>query len=180
MVPAFRLGLGRLVSNPLTGYYLVLRTRGRRSGAGRSTPVGYAILDGRVYVMAGWGPKTSWFRNALADPGVYVRLADRGFPALAEPVVNPDERTAAIRQILRNSGLMAFTEGIDPWHASDAEIMRKAERKPVIRLSRASGNVESGAFDPGGRGWFATAGLAAGIILLMVSRSRRGARRCKD
>jgi hypothetical protein len=40
-VPALRAGLGRLVSNPLTGYLMILRTRGRKSGEMRDAPLGY-------------------------------------------------------------------------------------------------------------------------------------------
>src|SRR5450759_5763579 len=31
-VPALKMGLGRYISNPLTGYLMILRTRGRKSG----------------------------------------------------------------------------------------------------------------------------------------------------
>jgi deazaflavin-dependent oxidoreductase (nitroreductase family) len=172
MVPAYRLGLGRLISNPLTGYYLLLGTRGRRSGVLRSTPVAYAIRDGCVYVMAGWGPETSWYRNVLASPRVRLRLADRGLPGIAEEVIDPPERAAALREILRNSGVMAFSEGVDPWHASDAEILRNAERKPVVRIASVS-PVRAGAFDPGGKAWIVTAVCAAVFAGLVARRGHK-------
>lgn len=35
MVPLLRAGLGRLISSPFTGYFLLLRTTGRKSGLPR-------------------------------------------------------------------------------------------------------------------------------------------------
>jgi hypothetical protein len=42
-VPALKMGLGRYISNPLTGYLMILRTRGRKSGEMRDAPLGYTI-----------------------------------------------------------------------------------------------------------------------------------------
>ena len=55
MVPVFRLGLGPLMGNPFTGYIMVLKTTGRKTGKQRYTPVDYAIQDGKVYCLAGLG-----------------------------------------------------------------------------------------------------------------------------
>ena len=51
MVPIFRLGLGALVGNPLTGYIMVIQTVGRKSGRARYTPVNYALMDGKVHMF---------------------------------------------------------------------------------------------------------------------------------
>ena len=178
MVPAFRLGLGRLVSNPITGYYLVLETRGRRSGSVLSTPVGYAILDGRVYVMAGWGARTNWYLNALADDRVRLCLADGELAGVAREVEDPDERARALRQILKNSGLMAFTEGVNPWRAGDAAILGNGRAKPVMRISRRdSQTVRPGRFDPGGMGWLISAGIAAVVLRAVVPAALAARRR---
>ena len=63
MVPAFRLGLGFLVGTPFGGYIMVLRTVGRKTGKIRSTPVNYAILDGHIYCLSGFGAGAHWVRN---------------------------------------------------------------------------------------------------------------------
>ena len=53
---------------PDGGYALrVLRTRGRRSGAPRSTPVGVVGRDGGEYVVSPVGTR-DWVRNLRADP----------------------------------------------------------------------------------------------------------------
>ncbi len=41
MVPLFRLGLGPFFGNPLSGYIMVLKAIGRKSGKVRYTPVNY-------------------------------------------------------------------------------------------------------------------------------------------
>ena len=43
-VPTLKMGLGRYMSNPLTGYLMILRTRGRKSGEMRDAPLGYTIV----------------------------------------------------------------------------------------------------------------------------------------
>ena len=75
--PALERGFGPLFSNPLTGYLMVLRTRGRRTGLMRTAPLGYVVLDGAIYCCAGFGETTAWYRNVLADPSVEVVLPGR-------------------------------------------------------------------------------------------------------
>jgi hypothetical protein len=46
MVPMFRLGFGPFFGNPITGYIMVLKVIGRKTGKLRYAPVNYAIMDG--------------------------------------------------------------------------------------------------------------------------------------
>jgi deazaflavin-dependent oxidoreductase (nitroreductase family) len=46
----------------------------------------------RYRVTAGWGGKTDWYRNARANPNVFVQVGRRKFASLAEAV--PDEEVA--------------------------------------------------------------------------------------
>ena len=85
-VPALKMGLGRYMSNPATGYLMILRTRGRKSGEMRDAPLGYTIVGDHVYCIAGFGRPTHWFQNVLADPHVEVILPSRAFSGLAEEV----------------------------------------------------------------------------------------------
>ncbi|HZL15512.1 MAG TPA: nitroreductase/quinone reductase family protein, partial [Verrucomicrobiae bacterium] len=66
MVPFHRAGLAAWLGNPLTGWQLLLRTTGRRSGLRRPTPLGYLVADGAAWVLAGYGPSTLWYRNLVA------------------------------------------------------------------------------------------------------------------
>jgi hypothetical protein len=78
-VPALRMGLGPYISNPLTGYLMIQRTRGRKSGVMRDAPLGYTIAGDHVYCVAGFGRPAHWFQNLLADPHVEVILPSRSF-----------------------------------------------------------------------------------------------------
>jgi deazaflavin-dependent oxidoreductase (nitroreductase family) len=62
----WRMGLAR----PMGGRFCVLTTTGRASGKARHTLLEYVSHDGRAHVVAGWGPRSHWVRNLLADPRV--------------------------------------------------------------------------------------------------------------
>ncbi len=68
MVPMFRLGLGPLMVNPFGGYIMVLKTIGRKTGKVRYSPVNYAIMNGNVYCLVGFGHIADWYRNLRANP----------------------------------------------------------------------------------------------------------------
>lgn len=82
----WRLGLG-----PLLGQlFLILTTRGRKSGLARHTPVEYFEFNGRLHVMAAW-PKSDWYRNLMADPHVTVQTASGTQSALARRLASDAE-----------------------------------------------------------------------------------------
>lgn len=162
MVPAFRLGLGEFMGNPLTGYIMVVKTRGRKTGRTRYTPVNYAIIDGHIYCLAGWGRIAHWFRNLRATPRVEVLLPGRALEGTAEEVTDPQESARALRQVLKNGGFAGFLLGFNPWSAPEAVLHEKARGIPVIRI-RATG-VGTGAGDPGGWLWILVAAVVAWLI----------------
>jgi deazaflavin-dependent oxidoreductase (nitroreductase family) len=170
-VPALRAGLGRFVSNPLTGYLMILRTRGRRSGEMRDAPLGYAIFGEYVYCIAGFGAKTHWYRNVLADPHVEVNLPGRSFSGIAEDVVDADERRRVLAPLLRTMGPLSAMMGMgNPWRESDDEIARKCAGMPLVRI-RATG-IAAGSDDPGGWFWVVVAAVS-GWWLVRTLRGRR-------
>ena len=174
MVPVFRLGLGALISNPLTGYIMVLKTIGAKSGRVRYTPLNYAIRDGQVYCMAGWGQISHWYRNLRAHPGVGCILPGATLVGVAEEVTDSDEALRAIRQVLRNAGFVGFVAGLNPFAAPDQVLRQKTKDVVVIRV-RPTG-IAGGPADPGGWLWlvsWALHGVAARAILRR--RRRRGA-----
>lgn len=65
----WRLGLGRL----LIPHFLVLTTTGRKSGLPRHTMLEYSQVDGKIYIASGWGDRSQWYKNAMADPLVTVQ-----------------------------------------------------------------------------------------------------------
>ena len=74
MVPMFRLGFGPFFGNPLTGYIMVMKVIGRKTGKVRFTPVNYAIHKGNVYCISGGRKNSDWFHNLLANPEIELIL----------------------------------------------------------------------------------------------------------
>lgn len=170
-VPALRAGLGRYMSNPATGYLMILRTRGRKSGEMRDAPLGYTIVGEHVYCVAGFGRRTHWLQNVLADPHVEVILPSRAFSGVAEEVTDPDERSRVLPPLLRSMGVVAGMVGMgNPWRDVPEEIARKCEGMPLVRI-RATG-IAAGPEDPGGRFWVVP--IVASAVVAVVLLRRRG------
>ena len=175
-VPALKMGLGRYMSNPATGYLMILRTRGRKSGEMRDAPLGYTIVGEHVYCVAGFGRKTHWFQNILADAHVEVILPSRAFSGVAEEVTDAGERRRVLAPLLRSMGAIAGMMGMgNPWRDSPDEIARKCEGMPLVRV-RATG-IAAGPEDPGGRYWVVP--IAASAVIGLWWLRRRG-RKPKD
>jgi deazaflavin-dependent oxidoreductase (nitroreductase family) len=164
MVPLFRLGLGPFVGNPITGYMMVLRTIGRKTGKERYAPVNYAILNGDIYCMAGFGKDTHWYRNLQAQPNIEIIIPSGPLAGVAEDVTNSEEVTPAIRQILKNSGLVGFLAGFNPFTISDNELLDKTKDFPLVRIQPSG--IGSGAGDAGGWLWI----LCWLVIMWLVLR----------
>lgn len=169
MVPAFRLGLGPFMGNPFTGYIMVLKTVGRKTGKARYAPVNYAILNGHVYCLAGFGAASQWYRNLRTQPRIELILPGGALAGTTEEVTDPIETLHVMRQVLKNAGFAGFFLGVNPFTASDDVLRRKARGIPVVRIRPIGpGN---GAADPGGWLWVsATVCTLAvvGIIRLMM------------
>lgn len=179
--PMIKSGGGVLLSTPLAGSLLVLRTTGHASGLPREAPLGYALIDGRIVVMAGYGRGTHWFRNALADPAVQVTLPGAVLAGHAEEVTDPQERRRCVRALVRAQGLVgrsALGEALD---GDDATVDRIAVGLPVLAITPTA--VLPGPFDPGGLGTRVSlaaqvlAGAAAAATAVHVVRSRSCRRR---
>lgn len=174
-VLALKAGLGKYVSNPLTGYLMILRTRGRKSGEMRDAPLGYTVVGDAVYCMAGFGRKTHWFQNALADPKVEVILPGRSFSGVAEEVTDEDELRRVLPPLLRSMGVVAGAMGIgNAWQQDPEEMVRKCEGLPLVRV-RATG-IAAGPDDPGGWFWVVPVAIS-GWWLVRWMRGRGRARR---
>ena len=171
-VPALKMGLGRYMSNPLTGYLMILRTRGRKSGQMRDAPLGYTLIGDHVYCMAGFGRPTHWFQNVLADPHVEVILPSRTFSGVAEEVTDSEERRRVLAPLMRSMGVIVGMLGMgNPWRDDPAEIERKCEGMPLVRV-RATG-IAAGPEDPGGRYWVVPLAASALLGLWILRRSGR-------
>jgi deazaflavin-dependent oxidoreductase (nitroreductase family) len=173
-VPALKMGLGRYMSNPFTGYLMILRTRGRKSGEMRDAPLGYTIVGEYVYCVAGFGRQTHWVQNVLADPNVEVILPSRAFSGVAEEVTDEAERRRVLPPLLRSMGVIARMMGMgNPWRDAPEAIAAKCEGMPLIRV-RATG-IAAGPEDPGGRYWVVP--VVGGTLLTLWWLRARGRRK---
>ena len=83
---------------------LMLTTTGRRSGLPRTTGVSFLPLGDRFVVFSGWGVRSDWYRNLLANPEVTIRVGGKTMRATAVPVADPDRRRELMRQMRARSG----------------------------------------------------------------------------
>ena len=178
MVPFHRAGLAAWLGNALTGWQLLLTTTGRRSGLRRPTPLGYLVADGAVWVLAGYGPSTLWYRNLVANPEVEVLLPARlPFAANATDTLDPAVRARIIPHLVRSMALPGTAIGDLPWRASDERILELTAWVPLVRVAPADGSaLVAGPDDPGGLGWtWRTAAVT--LATAVACRALRGWRR---
>jgi deazaflavin-dependent oxidoreductase (nitroreductase family) len=84
VISEFRANHG-VVSQP-TFPVLLLTTTGARTGRPATVPLGFAVDNGRVFVMAskaGAATHPAWFHNLRAHPSVTVELGDQSYQARA-------------------------------------------------------------------------------------------------
>lgn len=165
MVPAFRVGLGPFIGNPFTGYIMVLKTVGRKTGKTRYAPMNYAIMDGQVYCHQGGHLKGVWYLNLKANPKVEVLLPSGTLAGFGEAVTDPDESLRAIRNILKSSGFGFYVYGFNPFTASDKVVREKTKDVSVVRITPVG--IGSGAADFGGGLWMLVFGFLAVVLVLI-------------
>jgi deazaflavin-dependent oxidoreductase (nitroreductase family) len=160
MVPLHRAGLGAWVSMPIGGYMVLLRIRGRKSGVVRETPLNYLIAEGSVWVLAGFGPKTEWYRNLQADPHVEAWLPGRRVTGIAVEELDPRVRARILPALIRSTPLPGAMIGVNPLTAPDEAIIKALDWVPLLRITPDGEWLEPGADDPGGSAWIWRQALA--------------------
>jgi deazaflavin-dependent oxidoreductase (nitroreductase family) len=85
----FRANDGK-VSGPFEGNeLLLLTTTGAKSGQPRLSPLSCRRIDGKLYIIAGYGGadvNPAWVYNLRADPRAHVELASESFEVAAREV----------------------------------------------------------------------------------------------
>jgi deazaflavin-dependent oxidoreductase (nitroreductase family) len=167
MVPMFRLGMGAFMGNPITGYMMVIKTIGRKTGKTRYTPVTYALKNGNAYCMVAFGKVSHWYHNLKADPNIEVILPSGPVAGVVEEVTDHNEAMEISRQIFKNSGFAVIFEGYIPFtKIADEKIEAVLKRAPILRI-RPTG-VGSGASDPSGWMWITIAALTLLVLFLLL------------
>ena len=111
----WRMGLGPLLSHEFLGgnKMLALTTWGRKSGQPRHTILSLVAIGDRVYVCSGWGEKSDWYKNILADPKVTVCLGNNAFSARARRVDELDEFRRITEEMFESGGDSHFEAWLD-------------------------------------------------------------------
>ena len=175
MLLLWQLGLGKLINfwPPVVGRTMVLTHTGRKSGLPRRTPLNYAIVDGVIYAVAGFGGVSDWYRNIQANPCVQIWLPDSWHEGRAEEVNDPQNRLKIIRAVLIASGFAANIAGLDPHTLRDAELDSKAKEYRILRVTPTAPRT-----GPGGPGELAWIWPLATFLLLPLALRKRSRRRC--
>ena len=103
---------------------MLLTTKGRQSGLPRTGGISFMPLDDRFVVFSGWGIRSDWYQNLLADPEY---PPDRAAP-------HPSDRGAS-----RRSGAAAPAHGADAravcpmWPAAPHPRAAATNRGPRLR-----------------------------------------------
>jgi deazaflavin-dependent oxidoreductase (nitroreductase family) len=171
MVLIFRLGAGWLLSAwpPVTGRILVLMHHGRKSGTLYRTPLNFAEVDGDLHIIAGFGPRTDWYRNLIQQGDTEVWLPKGRWRVIPEDVSDSPARLHLLRQVLIGSGVAAYGFGVPPTLPDDRlDEMTRDYR--VVRLRRLE--PEDGPGGPNDLVWVWPV-AAAGALLLRVVWPRR-------
>jgi deazaflavin-dependent oxidoreductase (nitroreductase family) len=67
-------------------------TIGRRTGNPHEIEIWFGVIDETMYLISGNGPNADWYRNALQDSRVTVKIAAEMHRGVARAVTDPDER----------------------------------------------------------------------------------------
>lgn len=178
MLIMWRLGLGGVMAGRRRGYVMVLVTTGRKTGLRRPVPLNFAEDPGAVYCLAGFGKRTHWLVNLLADPRCEVWLPDgRRLAGTAEIVTDESIRIEMVRRLLIRAGFATklAEPGLDPRLAPEAEIAelggRYGHRYEAVRI-----HLDGAITGPGGPGdlWWVLPASGVAIAAAWVLHRRRG------
>ena len=122
---------------------MLLTTKGRKSGLPRTGGVSFMPLDDHYVVFSGWGVRSDWYQNLLADPEVTLQIGRRRIPATAVPVADPERRRQLMRQMRERSAqcgpprpvrALLRRTGVFDYDGELALAVAQAEALPVVEL----------------------------------------------
>ncbi len=174
MLLMWRLGLGSLVNfwPTVGGRIMVLTHTGRKTGLLRRTPVNYALVDGEIYCVAGFGQIADWYRNIMVNPSVEVWLPNGWWAGTAEEVLDPSLRLPLIRQVLIASGFAAYAAGIDPRRHSDDALQAVTADYRLLRIRRNTARTGRGG--PADLAWLWPLATLTLLLFVLLPKQRRG------
>ncbi len=172
MLLMWRLGLGSVINMlpDTAGQLMVLTHVGRKSGKTYRQPLNYALADGDVYCVAGFGAISDWYKNITANPRVQVWLPDGWWEGIARDVSDAPNRVPLLRAVIRGSGFAGRLAGIDVNTISDTELDLLTRDYRLIRIERMT--ARTGSDGPGDLAWVwqAATVILLGMVLLKPRR----------
>ena len=131
-VICWRMGLGPFLGRGM----LLLTTWGRKSRLPRHTMLSYTFHGGKFYVISGWGERSDWYQNTIADPHTTVQLGSSTYHAIARRVTAGEEFAAVMQIILRNGGdsyFLPLLQSLDIAYDLD-DLAAKRDRVHLVAL----------------------------------------------
>jgi deazaflavin-dependent oxidoreductase (nitroreductase family) len=122
----WRMGLGPLLGR----LFMILTTRGRKSGLARHTPVEYFTINGRIHAMAAW-PQSDWYRNLLANPHVTIQTSAGSQSMLARRVTSDVEWQSMLDYIAANPARQRIWAGMG-FDLSADSLLQEKERYHLL------------------------------------------------
>ncbi|MCJ7511805.1 MAG: nitroreductase family deazaflavin-dependent oxidoreductase [Anaerolineales bacterium] len=172
MLLHWRLGLGPYANRrEISGQIMLLVHVGRKTGRIRRTPVNYAIVEGDVYCLSGFGPGADWYRNLQANPQVEIWLPHGWWAGTTEDISDTPERLPLLRQVLIASGFAARLAGLDPVKMTDENLDAATRPYRLVRIRRT--HALTGPGGPGDLAWVWPAATAVLLGLLLLPRRHR-------
>ncbi|NDJ60075.1 MAG: nitroreductase family deazaflavin-dependent oxidoreductase [Chloroflexi bacterium] len=172
MLLMWRLGLGPALnlSPDRMGRIMVLTHTGRKSGLRRRTPTNYAIIDDDIYLTAGFGAQSQWYKNIMANPQVEVWLPEGWWAGEAADVTDEEGALDKLRVVLVASGFVAPMLNIEPQTMSDEDFRAATTGYRLLRIRRT--DARTGPDGPGELAWVWPL-LTLLLLLLLIVRPRR-------
>lgn len=135
----WRLGLARL----LPRNYLRLTMTGRKSGQPRHVMLEYSYINGRFYLLSGWGTKAQWVQNVLANPLVTVQTVREGTVAGQATVVTDDQEIATLYTQAKGAspfwGVYLASVGIED---TMQDFVAKKDRLCILRIDPVAASTQ--------------------------------------
>lgn len=147
---------------------MVLVHTGRRSGLKRRTAVNYALVDGEIYLLSGFGSGSDWYRNVIKNPQIEVWLPDGWWRGLAEDVSDSPQRLRMMREVIIASAFVGRLAGLDAQTMSDEELDRMTSPYHLLHVKRTEALT-----GPGGPGDLAWVWPLATMLLLPMALFRK-------
>ncbi len=174
MIFMWRLGLGNWINSWPEGFgrIMVLVQTGRKTGIKRSTPVNYAIVDGKLYCTVGFGDQTHWYKNIMENPEVEVWLPNGLFQPIswnkgqAKDVTGFDGYLKPLRQVLINSGFVAEMAEYDPKNDSDEKLAEMTKDYRLVCIENLQPKTGQGG--PYDLIWFWPIGFVLLLLILII------------